>query len=106
MQSYLLLLFAIGAEVVATTALKASEGFTRPFPTVTVILGYGVAFYLLSVVLRRLELGVVYATWSALGTVAVAVIGVYVYGDALTPWRVAGLVLVIVGVVVLNLSGT
>jgi small multidrug resistance pump len=105
MQSYLLLLCAIAAEIAATTALKASDGFTRPLPTVTVVLGYGVAFYLLSVVLQRLELGVVYATWSALGTAAVAVIGVYLYGDALTPGRVVGLVLVIVGVAILNFSG-
>ena len=105
MQSYLLLLFAIAVEVVATTALKASDGFTRPFPTVIVVIGYGAAFYLLSVVLRRLELGVVYGTWSALGTAAVAVIGVYLYGDALTPGRVVGLVLVIVGVAILNFSG-
>ena len=105
MQSYLLLLFAIAAEITATTALKASDGFTRPFPAVTVVLGYGAAFYLLSVVLQRLELGVVYATWSAIGTAAVAVIGVCFYGDALTPGRVVGLVLVIAGVVVLNFSG-
>ena len=103
---YLLLLIAIATEVVATSALKATHGFSRPLPSAVVILGYGVSFYLMTIILRRLDLGVVYATWSALGTAAVALIGVTVYDDAVTAWRAAGLLLVIVGVAILNLAGS
>jgi small multidrug resistance pump len=103
--SYLLLLIAIATEVVATSALKATHGFTRPLPSAIVVLGYGASFYLMTIVLKRLDLGVVYATWSALGTAAVAFIGVTLYGDSLSLGRIAGLVLVIAGVAVLNLSG-
>ncbi len=105
MSPYLLLLTAIVVEVAATSALKASDGFTRPLPSAAVVVGYAVSFYLLALILRRLDLGLVYATWSALGTAGVAAIGVLVYGDSVNASRVAGLVLVVAGVVVLNLSG-
>jgi small multidrug resistance pump len=70
-----------------------------------VIIGYAISFYLVSLVLKRLDLGLVYATWSALGTAAIALIGVWYYDDAVTVGRIAGLLLVVVGVVILNLSG-
>ena len=105
MGTYGLLLAAIAIEVVATTALKASHGMTRLVPSVIVVVGYVVSFYMVAILLKRLDLGLVYATWSALGTAAVAIIGVVIYDDALTIWRVAGLFLIIAGVMLLNLSG-
>jgi small multidrug resistance pump len=105
MGTYALLLVAIATEVVATSSLKASHGFTRPGPSLVVIIGYAISFYLVSLVLKRLDLGLVYATWSALGTAAIALIGIWYYDDAVTVGRIAGLLLVVVGVVILNLSG-
>ena len=105
MNAYVLLLVAIVVEVVATSALKASDGFTRLLPSIVVVVGYAVTFYLLTLVLRRLDLGFVYATWSGLGTVGVAVIGVLLFGDAMTVTRFVGIALVIIGVIVLNIGG-
>ncbi|HET7056264.1 MAG TPA: multidrug efflux SMR transporter [Thermomicrobiales bacterium] len=105
MSTYGLLLAAIAIEVVATTALKASHGMTRLVPSVIVVVGYVVSFYLVAILLKRMDLGLVYATWSALGTAAIAIIGVVIYDDALTIWRVTGLFLIIAGVMLLNLSG-
>jgi multidrug transporter EmrE-like cation transporter len=105
MSTYGLLLAAIAIVVVATTALKASHGMTRLVPSVIVVVGYVVSFYLVAILLKRMDLGLVYATWSALGTAAIAIIGVVIYDDALTIWRVAGLFLIIAGVMLLNLSG-
>ena len=105
MGTYALLLVAIAIEVVATTALKASDGMSKMIPSVIVIVGYVVSFYMVAVILKRMDLGVVYATWSALGTAAIAIIGVVIYDDAMTIWRAAGLILIIAGVMLLNLSG-
>jgi small multidrug resistance pump len=105
MGTYALLLVAIATEVVATTSLKASHGFTRLGPSLVVVAGYAISFYLVAKVLKRLDLGLVYATWSALGTAAVAMIGVWIYDDTVTIWRIAGLLLIVAGVMMLNLSG-
>ncbi len=105
MGTYALLLVAIAIEVVATTALKASDGMSKLIPSVIVIIGYVVSFYMVAVILKRMDLGVVYATWSALGTAVIAIIGVVIYDDAMTIWRAAGLILIIAGVMLLNLSG-
>jgi small multidrug resistance pump len=105
MGTYGLLLVAIAIEVVATTALKASDGMSKLVPSVIVVVGYVISFYMVAIILKRLDLGLVYATWSALGTAAVAIIGIVIYDDALTMWRVAGLFLIIAGVMMLNLSG-
>lgn len=105
MGTYGLLLAAIAIEVVATTALKASDGMSKLVPSVIVIVGYVVSFYMVAVILKRMDLGVVYATWSALGTAAIAIIGVVIYDDAMTIWRAAGLIMIIAGVMLLNLSG-
>ncbi|KAB1663889.1 multidrug efflux SMR transporter [Pseudoclavibacter sp. CFCC 13611] len=103
---WILLACAIAAEVFATSMLKTTQGFTRLWPSVAVILGYAAAFYLLSLVVRTLPVGPVYATWSALGTIAVTVIGVFFFSQHLRPWQTAGLVLTVVGVVLLNLGAT
>jgi small multidrug resistance pump len=99
---YLYLTLAIVAEVAATSALKASEEFTRLLPSLIVVVGYGVAFYFLTLVLRTMPLGVAYAVWSGLGVVLVAMIGAIVYGQIPDPPAVIGLSLIIAGVFVVN----
>lgn len=99
---YLVLLVAIVAEVIATSALRASAQFTRPLPTVLVVIGYAVAIYLLSVAVRSMPTGVVYALWSGLGIVLVSVIGVFL-GQKLDLAAVLGIGLILAGVLVINL---
>jgi small multidrug resistance pump len=99
------LLVAILAEVVATTALKASEGFTRPLPSLLVVLGYGVAFYGLSLTMRSIPLGLVYALWSGLGLLLITLAGWLIWGQRLDPPALAGMGLIVAGVIVVNLSG-
>lgn len=99
------LLGAIVAEVVGTTSLKLSEGMTRFLPVAGVVVGYGAAFVLLSQALKGFEVGTAYALWSAIGTALIVLIGVVFLGEGLGPAKIAGLVLVIAGVVLLNLGG-
>ncbi len=82
-QAYLFLLLAVMAETIGTTALQASQQFTRFWPSVLVILGYGVAFYLLGLTLKSMPVGIVYAIWSGLGIVLIALIGFVVFGQKL-----------------------
>ena len=103
MKTYLLLLLAIVAEVLATSALKASENFTRLIPSLVVVAGYGIAFSCLSMTLKTLPLGVAYAIWSGIGTALVAVVGWLVYKQQLDLPAIAGIALIIAGTVVLNL---
>ncbi len=103
MQAYLLLFVAIVAEVIATSALKASENFTRLIPSLVVVIGYGAAFTCLSLTLRTLPLGVAYAIWSGVGTALVAVVGWLVYKQHLDFPAVLGIGLIIAGTLVLNL---
>lgn len=100
---YLALVLAIGLEVVGTSLLQRSAQFTRLWPTVGMALCYLVSFYLLSLSLRVLPLGVAYAIWSALGIVLVAVIGLLVFGQRLDLPAVIGLGLIVAGVIVVNL---
>jgi small multidrug resistance pump len=100
---WLLLILAIVAEVIGTTALKASAGFTRPGAVVVVVFAYGTAFYLLARVLLVLPLGVTYAIWSGLGVAAVTVIGLVVYGQKLDTAAWVGIGLIVAVVMVLNL---
>lgn len=100
--AYLLLAVAILAEVIATTALKAADGFTKLGPTLVVLVGYGLAFFLLSVALRSLSLGFTYAVWSGLGIVLAATAGIVFYGEKLDLAGAIGLAMIIGGVVVLN----
>ena len=93
---------AILAEVIATSALKAAEGFTRLVPSVVVVLGYLVAFYFLSLTLRTIPLGVAYAVWSGVGVALIALIGWVLYGQSLDPPAVIGLTLIVSGVAILN----
>lgn len=94
---------AVLAEVVATSALKASHSFTRFWPTVLVVVGYSVAFYLLTLSLNRLPIGVVYAVWSAVGIVLVSLVGTYWFGQVLDAAALLGISLIITGVVIIQL---
>lgn len=100
---YLYLAIAILAEVVATSALKAAEGFTRPRPSLLVVAGYGVAFYFLSLVLRTLPIGVAYAIWSGVGVALIALFGWLFYRQALDAGAIVGIVLIIASVVVIQI---
>jgi small multidrug resistance pump len=99
-----ILVLAILAEVLATSALKASNGFTRPAPSLIVIIGYIVAFYCLSLSLRTIPLGIVYAVWSGSGVALISLIGWLVYGQVLDLAAVVGLAMIVAGVIVLNLG--
>ncbi|ATH76578.1 MULTISPECIES: DMT family transporter [Halomonadaceae] len=100
--TFVYLVLAIVAEVVATSALKASEGFTRPVPSLLVVVGYGVAFYLLSLVLRTLPVGIAYAIWAGLGIVLVTLVGIVVFGEKPDVPAVLGITLIVAGVVTLQ----
>lgn len=102
---YVYLLMAIAFEVVATSLLKLSDGFTRLWPTVGSLTGYVVAFVLLAVVVRHVPVGVAYAMWAGLGTAAIVAVGVVFLNESLTFAKIVGIVLVIGGVVTLNLGG-
>ncbi|MEV4245741.1 multidrug efflux SMR transporter [Streptosporangium canum] len=104
--AWLILAGAIIAEVVATTALKLSEGFTHKGWALVVVAGYAAAFVLLAQALKmQMEMGTAYAVWAGAGTAAIAAIGVLFLGESLTLAKVAGIVLIIGGVLVLNLAG-
>ncbi|GAB2775203.1 multidrug efflux SMR transporter [Streptomyces chlorus] len=102
---YLLLAGAIVAEVGATTSMKYSEGFSKLWPSLLTLLGYVVSFSLLAQTLRTLSIGTAYAIWAGVGTAAIAAIGILFMGEGLTAAKAAGIALIIVGVVVLNLGG-
>jgi small multidrug resistance pump len=99
---YLLLLLAIISEVIGTLSLKASDGFTRFWPSVVVVIGYGLAFTLLAQTLKSLGVGPTYATWSALGTVGAAVGGWLIFGEKMSPLSIGGMGIVIAGIVIMQ----
>ncbi|AYF34023.1 multidrug efflux SMR transporter [Halomonas sp. XH26] len=100
--TFVYLVLAIVAEVIATSALKSSMGFTRPLPSIMVVVGYGVAFYLLSLVLRTLPVGIAYAIWAGLGIVLVTLVGIVVFGEKPDLPAVIGISLIVAGVVILQ----
>ena len=93
---------AIVSEVIATSALKAAEGFTQLVPSIVVVVGYAAAFYFLSLTLRTLPIGIAYAAWSGIGIVLVSLIGWFVYRQPLDTAALIGISLIIAGVVILN----
>lgn len=103
MNPYLILAAAILCEVIATTALKASESFTKWAPSVVVVLGYGCSFYLLSLCLRSIPVGVAYAVWCGVGIVLIAALGVVIHGQRLDLPAAIGMALIIAGVAVMQL---
>lgn len=103
MNPWILLGLAIAAEVVGTSALKASEGFSKLWPSAIVFVSYGAAFYLLSLTLRTIPVGIAYAVWSGVGVVLIALIGWLVFGQKLDAAGMLGMGLIVAGVLVLNL---
>ncbi|MDV2856362.1 MULTISPECIES: DMT family transporter [Oceanimonas] len=103
MNAYLLLTLAIVAEVVATTALKAAAGFTRPGPSLLVVMGYGLAFWLLGLVVKTVPVGVAYAIWSGAGIVLVTLLAILFYRQLPDLAAVLGMGLIIAGVAVIQL---
>lgn len=98
----IILLAAILAETIGTTALQASQQFTRLVPSVVVVVAYGLAFYLLSLTLKVLPVGVVYAVWSGLGIVFIAAIGLIVFGQRLDLPAMLGIAMILAGVVIIQ----
>ncbi|MCF3948375.1 QacE family quaternary ammonium compound efflux SMR transporter [Acidiphilium sp. AL] len=104
--TYFLLLGAILSEVVGTSLLKASQQFTRLVPAVLTIVAYAASFYLLSVIVRTVPVGIVYAIWSGMGIVLISLVGWVVYRQALDISTMIGLGLIVAGVIVVNLSSS
>jgi len=102
MQQWIFLSIAIVSEVIATSALKASDGFSRLWPSLVVAAGYMAAFYFLSLTLKTIPIGVAYAIWSGAGVALIALIAWVFFGQALDTPAVIGLALIVAGVVVLN----
>ena len=102
MRAWTYLGLAIVAEVIATSALKASAGVSRQGPSAVVVIGYGIAFYLLSLTLQTIPVGVTYAIWSGVGIVLITLVAWLVYGQSLDAAAIVGLCLIIAGVAVLN----
>jgi small multidrug resistance pump len=100
---YALLAIAIVAEVIATSAMRASDGFSRLLPSMVVLLGYGIAFYCLSLTLRSIPVGIVYAIWSGAGIVLITLVALVLYRQVPDVPAIIGLGLIVTGVAVLNL---
>lgn len=103
MTGLMYLTMAIIAEVIATTMLKASEGFTRLWPSLVVVAGYAIAFWGLSMVVKTMPLGIVYAIWSGMGIVLVSIAALFIYQQKLDLPAVVGMGLIVAGVMVINL---
>ncbi|KAB2330733.1 multidrug efflux SMR transporter [Cytobacillus depressus] len=104
MNAYVLLILAIVSEVFGSSLLKATNGFKRFLPSLGVIIGYGTAFYTLSLTLKALPLGMVYAIWAGLGTALTACVGLFLYKESFHLKKFVGLVLIIGGIVLLNFA--
>lgn len=102
-QTYLILLLAVAAETIGTSALQASQQFSRLLPSIVVVLAYGTSFWLLSMTLKTLPVGIVYALWSGLGIVLIAIIGYLVFGQKLDLPAVIGIAMILAGILVINL---
>ena len=103
MKNWIFLCVAIIAEVIATSALKSSEGFSKPIASVIVVLGFIIAFYCLSLTLKTIPVGIAYAIWSGVGIVLVTTIAWIVFDQKLDVWGIVGIALIMSGVLVLNL---
>ena len=103
--SWVLLLLAIAAEVIGTSCLKLSDGFSRLWPSVVVLLAYSTSMLLLSQVVKTIPLGITYAMWSGIGIVAIVLVGVLAYRQTPTAMQLFGMALIAAGVVTVNVSG-
>lgn len=97
------LLLAIIAEVIATSALKASEGFTKLLPSLIVMIGYSISFYFLSLTLRSIPVGIAYAIWSGVGITFISLIGYFYYKQTLDLPAIVGILFIVTGVLIINL---
>ena len=96
------LALAIGSEIVATTSLKVSDGFSKLAPSVVVVVGYAISFWAMSISLRSIPLGVVYAIWSGVGTAAIVLIGYLLFHEVLDAVKLGAIGLIVIGVILLN----
>jgi small multidrug resistance pump len=103
---WLFLSIAIAAEIAGTLFLKASDGLSKLWPSLGVLVGYATAFTLMAMSLKKLDVGITYAIWSGVGIIGAAVGGMVFFNQSLTKMSVAGMAIIIIGVVVMNLSGT
>ena len=103
MKTALILFFAVLSEVIATTSLKFSEGFTKLVPSIIVVLGYGLSFYLLSMTLKVMPIGIAYALWSGIGITLTVLLGKLIWNESLDWARITGIILIIMGILVINL---
>ncbi len=103
MSGYIYLAIAIAAEVVATTSMKAISGFSKPLPLFLVIAGYGLAFWMLTLVVRSIPVGIAYAIWAGLGIVLVSIAAAFLYDQKLDLPAMLGMGLIVAGVVVIQL---
>lgn len=106
MNAYVFLALAIACEVAATLSLRASDGFARWLPSLAVVVGYAAAFGFMSLALKGLPLGLVYAIWAGAGTALVALLSVPLFGERIGVGATLGIALIVTGVVVLNLFST
>jgi len=100
---YFHLILAVFAETIGTTALQASHQFTRPGPSIVVVIAYAVSFYLLSLALSVMPVGLVYAIWSGIGIIFIALIGLVVFGQRLDLPAILGLGMIVAGILVIHL---
>jgi len=105
MHPALWLALAIGSEIVATTSLKVSDGFSKLAPSVVVVVGYAISFWAMSISLRSIPLGVVYAIWSGVGTAAIVLIGYLMFHEVLDAVKLGAIGLIVIGVILLNGAG-
>ena len=103
MKNWMFLGIAIVSEVVATSALKSSDGFSKLLPSILVIIGYASAFYFLSLTLQTISVGIAYALGSGIGIVLIALVGIFLFDQRLDSGAVAGMSLIVAGVVMMNL---
>ena len=103
MKTALILFFAVLSEVIATTYLKFSEGFTKLVPSIIVVVGYGLSFYLLSMTLKVMPIGIAYALWSGIGITLTVLLGKILWNESLDWARITGIILIIMGILVINL---
>ncbi|WP_181297949.1 multidrug efflux SMR transporter [Pseudomonas sp. Q2-TVG4-2] len=102
MTGYIYLAIAIIAEVIATTSMKALDGFSRPLPLLLVVVGYSISFWMLSLVVKTIPVGIAYAVWAGLGIVLVSIAAALIYQQKLDPPAILGMALIVAGVVVIQ----
>ena len=102
---WILLLLALGSEVIGTSCLKLSEGFSKPIPTLVVLVSYATAMLLLSRVVQTIPLGITYALWSGIGIVAIVLVGLFAYKQVPSPGQLVGIATITAGVIIVNLTG-